>query len=70
MPTKLPPVTRNLLIANILVFALQYPWQDDLKHRFVPLVLTVLAMSVLVHGVTATPLMERYYRRRERKESA
>ena len=53
-----------------LVFALQYPWQDDLKHRFVPLVLTVLAMSVLVHGVTATPLMERYYRRRERKESA
>jgi sodium/hydrogen antiporter len=47
-----------------LVFALQYPWQDDLKQRFVPLVLTVVAVSVLVHGVTATPLMERYYRRR------
>ena len=47
-----------------LVFALQYPWQDDLKQRFVPLVLTVVAVSVLVHGVTATPLMERYYRSR------
>jgi sodium/hydrogen antiporter len=48
-----------------LVFALQYPWQDNLKQRFVPLVLTVVAVSVLVHGVTATPLMERYYRRRK-----
>ena len=28
MPTNLPPVTRNLLIANILVFALQYLLQD------------------------------------------
>jgi NhaP-type Na+/H+ or K+/H+ antiporter len=49
-----------------LVFALQYPWQDDLKQRLVPLVLTVLAVSVLVHGVTATPLMEHYYRLRRR----
>jgi sodium/hydrogen antiporter len=49
-----------------LVFALQYPWQDDLKQRLVPLVLTVLAVSVLAHGVTATPLMEHYYRLRRR----
>ena len=51
-----------------LMFALQYQWQDDLKRRFIPLVLTVVAVSVLVHGVTATPLMESYYRRRQRKE--
>src|ERR1700754_1854133 len=29
MPTNLPPVTRNLLIANILVFALQYLLRDQ-----------------------------------------
>jgi membrane associated rhomboid family serine protease len=29
MPTNLPPVTRNLLIANVLVFVLQLLLQDD-----------------------------------------
>jgi len=29
MPTHLPPVTRNLLIANVLVFALQFLLQDE-----------------------------------------
>lgn len=29
MPTKLPPVTRNLLIANVLVFVLQTFLRDD-----------------------------------------
>jgi membrane associated rhomboid family serine protease len=29
MPTNLPPVTRNLLIANVLVFALQLLLQDE-----------------------------------------
>lgn len=29
MPTRLPPVTRYLLIANVLVFALQYLLRDD-----------------------------------------
>jgi membrane associated rhomboid family serine protease len=29
MPTNLPPVTRNLLIANVLVFALQFLLQDE-----------------------------------------
>ena len=29
MPTNLPPVTRNLLIANVLVFALQYLLHDE-----------------------------------------
>lgn len=46
-----------------LVFALQYPWQGDLKARFVPLVLTVVTISIVAHGITSTPLMERYYKR-------
>lgn len=29
MPTNLPPVTRNLLIANVLVFGLQFLLQDE-----------------------------------------
>jgi NhaP-type Na+/H+ or K+/H+ antiporter len=49
-----------------LMFALQYAWQPDLTQRFVPLVLTVLAISVLAHGISATPLMEQYYRHRDR----
>jgi NhaP-type Na+/H+ or K+/H+ antiporter len=50
-----------------LMFALQYQWQADLTQRFVSLVLTVLATSILVHGISATPLMELYYRRRGMK---
>ena len=49
-----------------LMFALQYPWRPDLAQRFISLVLTVLAVSILVHGISATPLMEQYYRRRGR----
>ncbi|MEN3367590.1 MAG: sodium/hydrogen antiporter, partial [Burkholderiales bacterium] len=49
-----------------LMFALQYPWRPDLSDRLVPLVLTVLAVSIVVHGLSATPLMEQYYKRRER----
>jgi NhaP-type Na+/H+ or K+/H+ antiporter len=48
-----------------LMFALQYQWHTDLSQRFVTLVLTVLAISVLAHGVSATPLMDLYYRRRK-----
>jgi NhaP-type Na+/H+ or K+/H+ antiporter len=50
-----------------LMFALQYPWRPDLSDRLVPLVLTVLAVSIVVHGLSATPLMEQYYKRRERQ---
>ena len=41
---------------------LQQPWID----RLVPLTLTVVAASILVHGISATPLMERHERRSRR----
>lgn len=47
-----------------LMFALQYPLPEELKQRLVPLVLTVVAISVMAHGMSATPVMERYYNRR------
>lgn len=48
-----------------LLFALQYDWLPDLTDRFVSLVLTVVATSVLVHGISSTPLMELYRLRRK-----
>ena len=48
-----------------LMFALQYQWRYDLGHRIVPLVLTVVAVPALVHGISATPLMDLYYKRRK-----
>lgn len=47
-----------------LMFALQYQLDPALARRLVPLVLTVVAISVMVHGISATPVMERYYKRR------
>lgn len=47
-----------------LVFVLQYQWPMEQKHRLVPMVLSAVALSVLLHGISATPLMERYHRRR------
>ncbi|OWW19767.1 cation:proton antiporter [Noviherbaspirillum denitrificans] len=48
-----------------LVFALQYDWAMDMKQRLVSMVLTAVAISILLHGISATPLMERYHRRRQ-----
>jgi NhaP-type Na+/H+ or K+/H+ antiporter len=53
-----------------LMFALQYVRQPDLVQRIVPLVLTVLAMSILLHGISATPLMEEYYKSRNKRAEA
>lgn len=52
-----------------LVFALQYVGSvrlgsSLLSQRLVPLVLTVLAVSIVAHGMTSTPLMQWYRRRR------
>lgn len=47
-----------------LMFALQYPLDVGMMQRIVPLVLTVLAVSIMAHGISATPVMEKYYRRR------
>jgi NhaP-type Na+/H+ or K+/H+ antiporter len=48
-----------------LMFALQYDWPLDLKQRLLSLVLTAVAMSVLLHGISATPLMAHYHKRRQ-----
>lgn len=49
-----------------LVFALQYDWSLAYQKRVVSIVLTAVAMSILVHGISATPLMDHYYERRKR----
>lgn len=48
-----------------LMFALQYEWPIEYKQRMVSMVLTAVAISVLVHGISATPLMDHYYARRK-----
>ncbi|MDB5761279.1 MAG: sodium:proton antiporter [Herminiimonas sp.] len=52
-----------------LMFALQYRWLPDMTQRFVSLVVTVVAVSIVVHGISSTPLMELYYKRAGRKIS-
>ncbi|MES2538230.1 MAG: cation:proton antiporter [Pseudomonadota bacterium] len=52
-----------------LMFALQYQWLPHLTDRFVSLVLTVIALSVVLHGISSTPLMDLYYRRTRRKNT-
>lgn len=49
-----------------LMFALQYEWSLAYKERVVSIVLTAVALSILVHGISATPLMDHYYERRKR----
>jgi sodium/hydrogen antiporter len=46
-----------------LMFAAQHGLPESLDRRLSDLVLTVVAASVLAHGVSVTPLMERYRRR-------
>lgn len=57
-----------------LAFALQYQWiapagyrAEALAPRISSIVLTVVAMSIVMHGISATPLMEMYRRRRRRQ---
>ena len=50
-----------------LMFALQYDWMQQQSERLVALVVTVISMSVFMHGVSSTPLMDWYYRRVRRK---
>ena len=46
-----------------LAFAIDRGLSGPLVERFVPLVLTVIAASIVVHGISATPLMDRHERR-------
>ena len=40
----------------------------ELTQRLVPLVLTVIALSIVVHGISATPLMASHERRMQRRK--
>ncbi len=48
-----------------LVFALQYEWPLAQKQQLVSLVLSAVTVSILLHGISATPLMDHYRRRRK-----
>ncbi|MGN6701867.1 MAG: cation:proton antiporter [Burkholderiaceae bacterium] len=44
-----------------LVFAAQHGRILRLRPDFLSIILTVVALSIVVHGISATPLMKRYY---------
>lgn len=52
-----------------LMFAINHDLQKSLINRMLPIVLTVVAASIVVHGISATPIMERYERSKRRGRS-
>lgn len=52
-----------------LVYAVNHGIDPAIAHTIASVVLPVLAASVIVHGISATPLMERYSRQRTRRQS-
>jgi NhaP-type Na+/H+ or K+/H+ antiporter len=49
-----------------LVFAIDHGLPDAISARLVPIVLTTVALSIVVHGISATPLMRTHERRARR----
>ena len=47
-----------------LAFAIEHGVQGPLAHTLVGASLAAIAMSILLHGISATPLMESYQQRR------
>jgi NhaP-type Na+/H+ or K+/H+ antiporter len=45
-----------------LLFAINQGLDEAIVAQLVPLVLTVVAVSIVIHGISATPLMSRYQR--------
>ena len=45
-----------------LFYALHHGVEPSLGRRILPLVLTMVAVSIFVHGLSVTPLMQRYTR--------
>ena len=43
-----------------LFFAVNQPIERALTAELIPIVLTVVACSIVAHGISATPLMRRY----------
>jgi NhaP-type Na+/H+ or K+/H+ antiporter len=52
-----------------LFYALNHGVQGALAQQLVPLVLTVVAVSIIVHGISVTPLMQRYERKHAQDSS-
>ena len=48
-----------------LMCAIQHGLSDDMSHRLIGLVLCVITISIFVHGVSATPIMNFYERRKK-----
>ncbi|MFO1431645.1 MAG: cation:proton antiporter [Candidatus Competibacteraceae bacterium] len=75
--SRTPAVQRNLMawfgirgIGSIyyVLAAVEYGLPEELVHRLLALVLTLVAISVIIHGISATPLMELYRRWRPQPE--
>ena len=49
-----------------LMFAIEHGLEPEYAERFVALTMSVIAVSVVVHGTSVTPLMSRYEARRQR----
>lgn len=48
-----------------LTYAIEHGLPDDVARRLTGLVLSLVAVSIVVHGISVTPLMERYERTAE-----
>ncbi len=53
-----------------LFYALNHGVPETLARQLVPLVLTVVAVSIVVHGISVTPLMQRYERGHSEDDTA
>ena len=59
---------RGLGSLYYLMFAINHGLPNEIAEEFINVVFGVIATSIVVHGISATPLMERYYGRRAAKE--
>jgi sodium/hydrogen antiporter len=55
---------RGLGSLYYLMFAINHGLPNEIAEEFINVVFGVIATSIVVHGISATPLMERYYGRR------
>ena len=55
---------RGLGSLYYLMFAINHGLPNEIAEEFINVVFGVIATSIMVHGISATPLMERYYGRR------
>ena len=63
---------RGIVSLYYLSYALQHGLDSDLAHRLTSLTLAVVVVSIIVHGLSVTPLMHRYgtWQERHRAESS